>query len=36
MSQLGHSRRRDGAPDTSGLPQATDVIGPDQLVRLVP
>ena len=36
MSQLGHPRRRDGAPDTSGLPQATDIIRPAQLVRLVP
>src|ERR1700722_11707535 len=33
---MRRSRRRDGALDTSGLPQAMDIIRPAQLVRLVP
>jgi hypothetical protein len=31
---MGHSRRFDAAPATSGLPQSTDIIRPAQLVRL--
>ena len=36
MSQMGQSRRPDGASDTSGLPQSTDLVGPARLVRFVP
>jgi hypothetical protein len=32
---VGQSRRPDGAPDTSGLPQATDVFRSARLVRFV-
>jgi hypothetical protein len=33
MSQMGHSRRSDRAPATSGLPRSTDIV---RLVRFGP
>src|SRR5260370_40848247 len=36
MSQLGHSRRFDAPPVTSGPPQSTDIARPAPLVRFVP
>jgi hypothetical protein len=36
MSLLGQSRHFDRLPDTSGLPQSTDIDRPAQLVRSVP
>jgi hypothetical protein len=35
-SAVGHSRRFDAPPVTSGLPRSTDIIRPAQLVRFVP
>jgi hypothetical protein len=36
MTAPVHSRRFDGAPDASGLPQSTDIDAPTSLVRFVP
>ena len=36
MPAMGHSRRFDPLPATSGLPRTTDIIRPARLVRNVP
>jgi hypothetical protein len=36
MSEMGHSRRFDPLPITSGPPRSTDIVRPVTLVRFVP
>ena len=36
FDSIGHSRRSDRRPATSGLPRTTDIVRPARLVRFVP